>query len=388
VNAELLTPWADQRTPALAIVARGDQIRSISPIRYEVRSQSRPERKYEISIRRDHWSCSCAFQRSTRRTCIHILAIRYHAKLGDSPDDGAPAPQCPQCGSSQVIRFGRRHNRSGTVNRYLCKACDSRFTNREGALRLRYDPRTVALALDLYFRGLSLRKVSDHLKQAYGLSVAPMTIYGWIARFTPRAARWMDSLGARTGEKWHVDETVVTSDGNPRWVWNVVDAQTRFLIATHATKLRRVRDARVLMRRAKATTPDRPLTVLSDGLPAYRKAVGRELSFRCDGEVVNPHHRVPSVRAKKSNNLVERLHGTEKDRIKVMRGFHGRKGPKLLMEGFRVHYNIVRPHGALGTTPGIAASLPDPGGFRWREILRQATNRIPSAQAEIVFVIE
>jgi putative transposase len=385
---ELFVPWTDQRTPALAIVARGDQIWSISPTRHEVRSQSRPDRKYQISIRNDRWSCSCAFYRTTRHVCIHILAVRFRAKLGEPPDAGAPTTECHRCGSPRVIRFGRRYNRSGIVSRYRCRACGTRFSNRSGVLRLRCDSRTVALAHDLYFRGLSLRKVADHFAQAYGLSVSPATIYRWIARFTPKAARWMDSLGARTGERWHADETVVTSNGDPRWVWNVVDADTRFLMATQVTKLRRVRDARVLMGRAKVATPDRPIAVLTDGLPAYRKAVGRELAFRSGAEVVNPHVRVPSIRARKSNNLVERLNGTEKERIKVMRGFHGSRSPKLLVEGFRVHYNLVRPHETLGTTPGIVAGLPDPGRFRWDGILKQSSQRVPPGQVEIVFVTD
>jgi putative transposase len=386
VTENALEPWADQRTPALAIVARGDQIRPIAPTRYEVRSQSRPDRKYSILVRNDRWVCSCAFHRCTHRVCIHILAIRYRANLGDPADRDSRTEEGPHCGSPNVIRFGRRYNRSRTVNRYLCNACRKRFTSREGVLRLRFDARTVALALDLYFRGLSLRKVSDHFRQAYGLSVSPATIYGWISRFTPQAARWMDSL-ARTGEQWNLDETVVKSDGNPRWVWNIVDARTRFLMATHVTKLRRQRDARMLLRRAKGATPDRPLTVLSDGMPAYRKAIGRELAFRSGAQVVNPHLRVPSIRAKRSNNLVERLHGTEKERIKVTRGFHGSKGPKTLMEGFRVHYNMVRSHEALGTTPGVAAGLPDPGGFRWKEIIDKASHVVPRGQVEIVFVV-
>jgi putative transposase len=388
VNPDLLSPWPDERTPALAIVARGDQIRPISPVRYEVRSQSRPSRKYEILIRKDRWSCSCVYHRSTRRVCIHILAIRFREKLGDPHDGAAGVCGCPVCGSSQVIRHGRRHNLRQSAQRYLCKECGSRFTKHNGEHRLRHDSRTVALALDLYFRGLSLRKVADHLKQAYALSVAPGTIYGWIARFTPRAARWMDSWTARTGEQWHVDETVVMSNGTPRWVWNVEDASTRFLMATHVTKLRRLRDARVPIRRAKESTADRPVAVLTDGLPAYRKAIGRELAFRSGAEVVNPHVKVPSIRAKKSNNLVERLHGTEKERIKVMRGFHSRDGPKLFMDGFRVHYNLVRPHAALGTTPAVAAGLPDPGGFRWNEIVKETDRGVPRGQVELVFVTE
>jgi len=380
-------PWEDSRTPALAIVARGDQIRTVSPTRHEVRSQSRPGLKYEVRIRRDHWSCSCAFHRSTRQVCIHILAIRYRDGFATELEKGSSPSECAKCGSPRIIRFGRRHNTGGTVGRYLCKECGARFTHRPGELRLRHHARTVALALDLYFRGLSLRNVSEHLRQAYGIPIAPGTIYGWIARFAPRAARWMDSLGPRTGEQWSIDETVVKVDGNPRWVWNVVDATTRFLLATHVTRLRRVRDARSVIRRAKQASPDLPLEVRTDGLGAYRRAVGEELWFRSGGEVVNPHVRVPSIRAKKSNNLVERLNGTEKDRIKVMRGLHGRKGPKLLMEGLRVHYNMVRPHSSLTAPPGVTAQLPDVDGFRWKGIVDVSTRPIPPGQAEITFVV-
>ncbi|MGI0129486.1 MAG: IS6 family transposase [Thermoplasmata archaeon] len=234
-----------------------------------------------------------------------------------------------------------------------------------------------------------MRKVADHLKQVYGISVSHQAIYGWISRYAPMAARWMDSLGARTGEQWNIDETVVTSGGKPRWVWNVEDASTRFLLSTHVTKLRRIRDARVTIRRAKMATPDRPLAVLTDGMPAYRLAVGRELAFRSGAKVVNPHVRVPSIRAKRSNNVVERLHGTEKERIKIMRGFHSAKGSKQFMEGYRVHYNLVRPHQALGTTPGTAAGLPEPGRFRWKGILELASRKrsVPAGEAEIVLLV-
>jgi putative transposase len=307
--------------------------------------------------------------------------------MGEPPELRSPAQTCSQCGSARVIRFGRRLNRTGPASRYLCKDCGTRFTDRRGALRLRQDANTVALALDLYFRGLSLRKVSDHLRQAYGLAVAPATIYGWVARIGPRAARWMDSLGARTGERWHADETVVKVDGDHRWVWNVIDAETRFLLATRITRLRRLRDARLVMRRATAATPDRPLAVLTDGLPAYRKAIGRELAFRSGAEVVNPHVRVPSIRAKTSNNLVERLHSTQKERLKVMRGLHGKNGPKAIIEGFRVHYNLVRSHRALAATPGIAAGLPDLGQFRWKEIIRRSSERVPPGQVDVEFVV-
>jgi putative transposase len=379
--------WTDSRTPALAIVARGDQIRSLSPSLHEVQSQSRPGRKYQVTNRGARWSCSCAYHRDSHRLCIHILAIRYRDGLQD-PESSGRTVECAYCRSGEVIRFGTRRNKGGVLRRYLCKACGRRFVDRGGFRNRRTDPEKIALAMDLYFRGLSLRKVADHFHQAYSLRVAPSTIYGWVAQFSRVAARWMDSLEARTGEAWHVDETVVKVDGAPRYVWNVLDARTRFLLSTHVTRLRRLRDARVPLSRAKSASPDRPIEVFTDGMNAYKKAIGRELAYRSGSEVVNPHVRVPSIRAKRSNNLVERLHGTEKDRIKLVRGFHGSRGTKTFMEGFRVYYNLVREHERLGTTPAVAAGLPEIDGFRWREILQEAVRVVPRRKAEIILVAE
>jgi len=43
------------------------------------------------------------------------------------------------------------------------------------------------------------------------------------------------------------------------------------------------------------------------------------------------------------------------------------------MDGFRVHYNLIREHQALGVTPGEIAGLPKIDGFKWFEVLKMAT---------------
>lgn len=265
--------------------------------------------------------------------------------------------------------------------------CGHRFVAREGVLRRRSDPKKIALSIDLYFRGLSLRKVADHLDQAQGVKVSPSTIYDWIKRYSALAAKWMNTLPARTGERWHVDETVTKTDGSPQYLWNVMDADSRFLRATHVSWLRGLKDTRALLRKAKLVTPDRPMEVFTDGMSSYAEAIGRELSYRARSGLVNPHVRVRSIRATKSNNLIERLHGTEKDRFRVRRGFDGKRTAGALMEGFRVHYNMVQPHHALGTTPAMAAGLPELGRFRWKEIFDRASQKVPSGQVEIEFVM-
>jgi transposase-like protein len=127
-------------------------------------------------------------------------------------------------------------------------------------------------------------------------------------------------------------------------------------------------------------TPDRPRDVLTDGMNAYPLAVGKELGRqatalddpkRVRGGRFNPHKRVPSIRAKESNNRIERFHETEKERFKVMRAFDGEPGTEVLAEGLRVHYNLVREHQALGMTPGEAAGIPVGEGFQWKRTIEE-----------------
>jgi hypothetical protein len=55
-----------------------------------------------------------------------------------------------------------------------------------------------------------------------------------------------------------------------------------------------------------------------------------------------------------------------------MRGFDTDRGNLGLMEGFRVHYNLVKTHQVLGTIPGEAAGIPLPSEMRWKAIVQKA----------------
>jgi transposase-like protein len=248
-------------------------------------------------------------------------------------------------------------------------------------MRRRADPMNIARSLDLYFRGMSIRKVREYLEQVERLQVSHMTVYRWVVHYSKLASEWMDAQGARTSDRWHVDETVIGVNGKNEYLWNVLDHETRFLLATHVSENRSLANTRVPLHKAKGVTPDRPVDVLTDGMNSYPVAIMKELGRRATpfddpkhvhGGRFNPHKRVPSIRAKESNNRIERFHGTEKERFKVMRAFDGEPGSSLLAEGLRVHYNLVREHQALDMTPGEAAGIPVGDGFRWKKIIEEA----------------
>lgn len=81
------------------------------------------------------------------------------------------------------------------------------------------------------------------------------------------------------------------------------------------------------------------------------------------------HIRSKPFTIENNTNLIERFHGTLKDRTKVMRGLKDMKSARLMTAGWLLHYNYLRPHEALkGKTPAEAAGIKYP--YRnWQEIV-------------------
>ncbi len=150
-----------------------------------------------------------------------------------------------------------------------------------------------------------------------------------------------------------------------------MDSETRMLLATHISRGRSLAETRAPFRKAKNVTESRPTEVYSDGMLSYPKAIRRELG---KGRM-SPHSVVESIRAETNNNKIERLHGSEKSRTKVMKAFDGETGAAALMDGWRVHYDMVRTHQTLGKTPAEAADIPPLTGFKWHELLKLASTR-------------
>ncbi len=372
----MTTTWQDSRTPALAIVARGDQIETVSPGEFRVGSQSRVGVSYRVSLVRGRWVCDCAFNSETKTACIHILAVRFRSGFQEAKTPGPEsAPPCAKCGSGDVEGAGNRSNKSGRVRRYLCRICGAYFSGKEGYHKRRSDPEMIAKALDLYFRGVSLRQVAAHFAQAYGLKLSPMTVYRWVTHYSKLAAEWMDAQSAKVGATWHADERFLNVNGERAYLWNVMDSETRFLLASTVSKGRGVPEARAALRAAKDVTDVRPSELRTDGLASYIRAVSKEFgsNYGPGGKLHSPHRVVPSIRAPLSNNRIERMNGSQKDRTKTMRAYDNDRGASALSEGWRVHYNLIRRHLSLGTTPGEAAGIPPVSG--WRELIELSTRR-------------
>src|SRR5690242_21822673 len=87
----------------------------------------------------------------------------------------------------------------------------------------RYPAEIISYAVWLYFRfPLSLRMVEEMLA-ARGISVTHETIGQWGLKFGQEFAGRIRRRAPRRGDKWHLDEVVVSIVGKKHWLWRAVD---------------------------------------------------------------------------------------------------------------------------------------------------------------------
>jgi len=116
------------------------------------------------------------------------------------------------------------------------------------------------------------------------------------------------------------------------------------------------------------------MTVVTDGLRAYQDAITKE--FFTLKAPRTEHVRIPNIRDRSNNNMVERLHGTIRQRNKVSRGLDKESTAQTMMDGMRIYYNFIRPHMALdGKTPAERAGIFDRRENEWIEIIRKAKTK-------------
>jgi transposase-like protein len=341
------------------------------------------------------WSCTCPDYVNRHEEvgdCKHVTALRLwlRAKEETERTDVFELPKtvltfkrCRFCNSVDLLRWGYRITRQGKKPRFKCRTCGKRFVADEGFLKSRYDPKIVTLCLDMFYKGASLRKITQHVSQFYGIKVTHVTILKWVRKFSELIDNYVSTLRPQLSGVWNCDEMKTKMAHEEPingerfyWLWNALDNGSRYLVASHLTRGRTKKDARAFFEVAKKQAKRDPQVIFSDGLDSYGGAYD-PVSVDNIGKVV--HIENVGIRSHMGNHRVERLHNSMREREKVMRHLKRANSAEKVFKGYRAYYNYVRPHMALENhTPAEMAAVPiQLGTNRWLDLIRQAArNRL------------
>lgn len=290
--------------------------------------------------------------------------------------------ECKYCQSTKIVKHGKQNGKQ----RYLCKKCNHKFIEGSAFPRMRTKSRIISTSIDLYFEGLSVRKIQTQIEKLYDVSVSQVTIWKWITKYSDLVKSYVQTLKPQLTGLWHEDETMVACEGHKIWFWQMIDEDTKFLVSSHLSGTRTFEDTVAIFKKGLEQSKVRPKAVFVDGSHVYNRAFNKV--FYTLKKATRPAlvQRV-GVRKRETNNIVERLHGTLKDRTKSMRGLKDFESTRSILEGFTVHYNFVRPHQSLGgKTPAQVSGIDMKND--WHPLIKEAikTKALKSAEAEEIEV--
>jgi len=342
---------------------------------------------YSVQSIREMWTCTCPDFQNRHVVCKHIYAVQFKIALRqyiapEEPQVVAPdAIACKFCQSIRVIRYGSKSGKQ----QFKCKDCGRAFVEDSPFKRLKYDPELITVTLDLYFKGISLRKISDHLSQIYGQAINFSTVYKWIDKYVQAMDSYVKTLVPKLSGQWHVDEMALkvkggrsvngsfgkTKDGQYKWLWNVLDKESRFQLASEISQTKNEVDAARILKQALQMSKTPPSVIVTDKFGSY--PMGVERAFINLPKEQRPTHRrvLGGAGQPNGNQWAERLHNTIRERTKVQRGW--KKDQTPLKNGQQLYYNFVRPHMTLdGKTPAEVAGIGIAGENKWMELLRKS----------------
>ena len=356
------------------IAEKPNQIQRMDERFYKVASQS-DHGMYDV-VRRENgsWICNCFDHHYRQVRSKHIIAVEISQQLREHVRENViiepvNVSTCLACGSSHLKKFGVRHNKCGDLQRFCCLDCHKTFSVNLGFERMKHNPQGITTAMQLYFSGESLRNTARSLR-LLGVQVSHQTVYNWIEKYTALMAKYLDKITPQVSDTWRADELFLKVKGNMKYLYALMDDQTRFWIAQEVADTKYSDDIRPLFKLGKKIAHKQPRTLITDGAPNFHEAFMDE--YWASKKAIRPEHiREISFDGVHHNNKMERMNGEIRDRERCMRTLE--KADTPILAGMQIYHNYVRPHMALkGKTPAEVAGIQIKGENKWLTLIQQS----------------
>jgi putative transposase len=362
----------DRQEQGRIISQMNDAINRINDTCYTVNSQS-GNGSYNVNANELGWNCSCKDHLYRGVKCKHIYAVELSFAIRKQVEITKIEPisisNCILCKSANIVKDGLRHNKHGDIQKYNCRDCNHYFTINLGFERMRATPQIITSSLQLYFTGESLRNVQKFLR-LQGVNINHNTVYRWIKKYVGLMENYLEKIKPNVGDAWRTDELFVKVKGDMKYLYALMDDETRFWIAQQVADTKYTANINPLFKQGKELTGKRPNTLISDGARNFNDSFNKE--FYTNTTPRTRHIRHIRLQGDHNNNKMERFNGEVRDREKTMRGL--KKIDTSILPGYQIYHNYMRPHEGLnGKTPAEKCGIEIEGNDKWKTIIENAS---------------
>jgi len=354
-------------------IAKLNGIKRIDEHSYKVKSQSSND-EYDVLNTELGFICSCCDHIYRGVKCKHIYAVEFSLQLRKKVESSiviqtVDTLACQFCSSKRHVKDAIRHNKHGDLQRYLCKDCGKRFSVNIGFEGMRATPQVITSAMQLYFTGESLRNVQKFLR-LQGVNKSHVAIYKWIGKYVSLMEKYVEQIRPNVGNAWRTDELFLKVKGNMKYLYALMDDETRFWIAQQISDTKYMADIHPLFKNGKEIAGKRPKTLISDGARNFNEAFNKEFWTTKNPRTIHIRH--IRMQGDHNNNKMERFNGEVRDREKVMRGLKKMDTP--ILKGYQIFHNYIRTHEGLNNiTPAEACGIKIEGQNKWETLIQNAS---------------
>ena len=300
---------------------------------------------------------------------------------------------CPNCKENEIIKWCKRKTQNrGLIQRYKCKSCDSCFTPDDGFFRMRNTQTKITQSVDLFYRGVSTRKVQEHLAIFHPHNASNVSIYKWVVKYSKMISKFTNKLKVNVGTEAQIDEIEFHRRKSHKaklgteknFFIDSIDPETKFMISSEYSKTRGSQNIKAVVKRIKERTDDQIQMATTDGWNAYGKVIQKVWGYNNKLGRYNVFHNkvIVSEKDETFNYPIERLHNNVRARTKVMRGFHGSiNSANAIMKGWEIYYNFITKHQQIKCCP-YELAIPELKEIfgdeknRWLSLIKLATQNI------------
>ena len=165
----------------------------------------------------------------------------------------------------------------------------------------------------------------EEMLAARGIEVTYETVRRWALKFGQKAARRIRARRSAFGDKWHLEEVLISINGQKHWLWRAVD-QFGIVLDVLVQSRRDRFAAKRLMRRLLRKCGVTPRVLITNKLKSYA-AANKDMVLRFE-------HR----QHKGLNNQAENSHQPTRVHKKIMRCF---KSARQLQRFVSVHDQVA-----------------------------------------------
>ena len=269
---------------------------------------------------------------------------------------------CEKCDGKNIKKDGVRETKNrGKVQRYKCLGCSHRFSIDDGFWKMKNQEDKITSCMNMYYAGMSLRKIQEHLQMFTPKNSHYSTIYRWVVKYANMISTLTNNLQIESGIELMSDEMEYHRLGEQNWFVDVMDTETRFMVASDYMKSRTIDNLTRVLKHGKFATGEQVKVITTDGLKGYprvlRKAFGVNNKFKINPKI---QHNIVIASERGFNHKIERLHNSIRDRTKIIRGFHGSlESARAIMKGYEIYYNFVRKHKGIDNKTPQEEAIPE-----------------------------